>query len=41
MTGTTRVIAHLNNNYKKIYKMDLEGASKPCGQYIYLKAGAF
>lgn len=41
MTGITKVIAHLNNNYSKIHKMGLEGASKPCGPFLYLKAGTF
>lgn len=41
ITGTKRVIAHLNNNYREIYKTDLEGASNPHGPFLYLKAVAF
>lgn len=41
VTGSTRVMAHLNNNYRKIYKIGLDGASKPHGSFLCLKAGTF
>lgn len=41
MTGTTKVVAHLSNNYRKIDKIGLGGASKPCSPFLYLQAGTF
>lgn len=41
VTGAKRVIAHENNNYRKIHKIDLQRASNPHSPFLYLKAVAF
>lgn len=39
--GAKRVIAHLNNNHRKIYKIGPQGPLNPHGPFLYLKAVGF
>lgn len=41
ITVAKKVIAHVKNNNRKIYKIDLQGASNPLSPFLYLRAVAF